>query len=464
MEILNEFSKLFVLDIRNTMGILFWGNLILAILIFAFRLTITNYDTQKLLFIFGSSKIIQSFAWLAFFSRTNIDVNNPIALVLPNSLIFASYYLESIALLMLFKHKKSKTFKTQLIIFIFSLLSFYCAVWLKAPENIRVSLVSVNIFLLLIYPTSRFLKEARKSLFKKALVINYIVFLSVIFFRIVYPLIHPSTRLYSVETVQKFTFLIIFQMMIISGVGYLLLLQEEKEILVKKLLDDKNKFFSIIAHDLRGPFNGIIGLSELLLEKENKLDTQETNTFIELINESSKNAFNLLDNLLTWAQSQTGILKFNPEIIEVSAIIDKTIHLLENIAKNKNITILSEIKNEEYIVADHNMLETIFRNLISNAIKFTNFDGEVVLSMKKEKNEIIFSIKDNGIGIDPEKLETLFEINHKNSTPGTDNELGTGLGLMLCKDFIEKHGGKIWVESKIGQGSTFLFNILQTKN
>ena len=107
MEILNEFSKLFVLDIRNTMGILFWGNLILAILIFAFRLTITNYDTQKLLFIFGSSKIIQSFAWLAFFSRTNIDVNNPIALVLPNSLIFASYYLESIALLMLFKHKKS---------------------------------------------------------------------------------------------------------------------------------------------------------------------------------------------------------------------------------------------------------------------------------------------------------------------------------------------------------------------
>lgn len=258
---------------------------------------------------------------------------------------------------------------------------------------------------------------------------------------------------------MHYGFLIIFLMMTISGVGYLLLLQEEKEIQVKKLLDDKDQFFSIIAHDLKGPFNGIIGLSELLLEKDNELNNEETNEFIELIHQSSKNTFSLLDNLLTWAQSQTGSLTFNPKKIEISSITDKTIHLLANIAKNKNISIQSEIEKNQYVFADNNMLETIFRNLISNAIKFTNNNGLVVVSMKKENNQIVFSIQDNGIGIAPKNIANLFAINQKNNTLGTNDETGTGLGLMLCKDFVEKHGGKIWVESDINRGSNFRFTI-----
>ncbi|GEL10569.1 hypothetical protein FGL01_13080 [Flavobacterium glycines] len=247
--------------------------------------------------------------------------------------------------------------------------------------------------------------------------------------------------------------------MTISGVGYLLLLQEEKEKQIKKLLDDKNQFFSIIAHDLKGPFNGIIGLSELLLEKDNELDNKETNEFIELIHQSSKNTFSLLDNLLTWAQSQTGSLEFNPKKTEISTITDKTIHLLANIAKSKNICIQSEIDKNQHIIADSNMLETVFRNLISNAIKFTENNGKVIISMKKEHNQIVFSVQDNGTGIAPEKIANLFGINEKNNTLGTNNETGTGLGLMLCKDFVEKHGGKIWVKSELGKGSTFMFSI-----
>ncbi|MFA9191964.1 HAMP domain-containing sensor histidine kinase [Flavobacterium sp. FZUC8N2.13] len=459
MECLNQFSKLFVLDIRNTMGLLFWGNFALATLVFTFRFSLFSKDNKTHLLIFGFSKIFQSFAWLAFFLRTDTATFNPINIIIPNTLVLTSYYLESIAMLMMVKDKSKKAYRIQTILLAIVLMCFYCAVWIKSKDNIRIALASLSIFILLIIPTLRFLTETRSSLFKKILGFNYIILLAVLTFRTIYPLFKTSTTLYSIDPAQKIIFLIIFLMMIISGVGYLLLLQEEKEIQIKKLLDDKDKFFSIIAHDLRSPFNGIIGLTELLLEKNHQLDAKETNEFVHLIHQSSKNAYSLLDNLLTWAQSQTGNLEFSPKKIQISPIIDKTMSLLVNIAKNKNISIQSEIINGEYAFADKNMLETVFRNLISNAIKFTKTNGEVKLSMTKENHQIVFSVQDNGIGIAAETITNLFAINHKNTTSGTNDETGTGLGLMLCKDFIEKHGGKIWVESEIGKGSNFKFTI-----
>lgn len=344
MEILNQFSKLFVLDIRNTMGLLFWGNFTLAILVFTFRYALIIKESQKQLLIFGFSKICLAFAWLAFFLRTDTVSYDPIKFITTNTLIFSGYYLESVAMLMIVKNNTKKAFQTQFILFIIALVSFYTAIGFQAPCNIRVSLASFNIFLILIIPTWRFLTESKGSLFKRILGFNYIILLLVLIFRTLYPLLKTSTSLYSVDTSQKIIFLITFIMMIIGGVGYLLLLQEEKEIQIKKLLNDKDQFFSIIAHDLKGPFNGIIGLSELLLEKDNELNNEETNKFIELIHQSSKNTFSLLDNLLTWAQSQTGSLEFNPKKTEISTITDKTIHLLANIAKSKNISIQSEIE------------------------------------------------------------------------------------------------------------------------
>lgn len=459
METLNQFFKLFVLDIRNTMGLLFWGNFALAALVFTFRFTLFSKDSKAHLLVFGCSKIFQSFAWLAFFLRTDTVTINPIDIIITNTLVFTSYYLESVAMLMMVKGTSKKAYRLQILLFVITLLGFYGAILFGVAANIRVSMASIIIFSLLIIPSLQFLIAARSSLFKKILGFNYIILLIVLVFRTFYPLFKTSTTLYSVDPTQKIIFLIIFLMMIISGVGFLLLLQEEKEIQVKKLLDDKDKFFSIIAHDLRGPFNGIIGLSELLLEKDNQLKPKETNEFIQLIHQSSKNAYSLLDNLLTWAQSQTGSLEFVPKKIKISPIIDKTINLLGNIAKSKNITIQSEIKNEEYVFADKDMLETIFRNLISNAIKFTENNGKVLLSMTNENNKTVFSIKDSGIGIAPEKMTNLFAINQRNTTSGTNDETGTGLGLTLCKDFVEKHDGQIWVESEIGKGSNFKFSI-----
>ena len=459
MELLNQFTKLFVLDIRNTMGLLFWGNFTLAILVFTFRYTLTNKKSKKKLLVFGFSKTFLALAWLAFFLRKDITSFEPIKFIVTNILVFVGYYLESIAMLMIVKNQTKKAFHTQLLILILNLAAFYIAVALEAPSNIRVSVASFNIFLIIIIPTWRFLTEINGSLFKRILGFNYSILLIVLIFRIIYPLFNTSTSLYSLDVTQKIVFLIIFIMMNISGVGYLLLLQEEKETQVKKLLDDQNQFFSIIAHDLKGPFNGIIGLSELLLEKDNKLNNEETNEFIQLIHQSSKNTFSLLDNLLTWAQSQTGSLTFNPKKIEISSITDKTIHLLANIAKSKNISIQSEIEKNQYVFADNNMLETIFRNLISNAIKFTETNGEVLLSMTRENNQIVFSVQDSGIGIPSEKITNLFDIKHRNTTSGTNDEPGTGLGLMLCKGFVKKHGGKIWVESEMGKGSNFRFSI-----
>ena len=459
METLNQFFKLFVLDIRNTMGLLFWGNFALATLVFTFRFTVFSKDNKAHLLVFGCSKIFQSFAWLAFFLRTDTVTINPINIIITNTLLFTSYYLESVAMLMMVKGTSKKAYRLQILLFVITLLGFCGFILLGVAANIRVSMASIIVFSLLIMPSLQFLTAARSSLFKKILGFNYVILLIVLVFRTFYPLFKTSTTLYSVDPTQKIIFLIIFLMMIISGVGFLLLLQEEKEIQVKKLLDDKDKFFSIIAHDLRGPFNGVIGLSELLLEKDNQLKPKETNEFIQLIHQSSKNAYSLLDNLLTWAQSQTGSLEFVPKKIKISPIIDRTINLMDNIAQSKNITIQSEIKNEEYVFADKDMLETIFRNLISNAIKFTENNGKVLLSMTNENNKTVFSIKDSGIGIAPEKMANLFAINQRNTTSGTNDETGTGLGLTLCKDFVEKHGGQIWVESEIGKGSNFKFSI-----
>lgn len=346
METLNQFSKLFILDIRNIMGLLFWGNFALATLVFTFRCTHFSKDNKKHLLVFGWSKIFQSFVWLAFFLRTDTITFNPINIIIPNTLVFASYYLESIAMLMMVKDSSKKVYRMQAMLFVIILLSFYCAVWIKAAVNIRISLSSLSIFLLLITPALRFLTETRSSLFKKIVGFNYVILLTTLIFRTIYPLFYTKTSLYNADPTQNFIFLIIFLMMIISGVGYLLLLQEEKETQIKKLLDDKDKFFSIIAHDLKGPFNGIIGLSELLMEKKTHSDNDETNEFIQLIHQSSKNTYSLLENLLTWAQSQTGSIEFSPKKIEIISVTDKTINLLANIAQNKNIVIRSQIQKK----------------------------------------------------------------------------------------------------------------------
>lgn len=240
-------------------------------------------------------------------------------------------------------------------------------------------------------------------------------------------------------------------------IAELALLKSEKEL--KELNSTKDKLFSIIGHDLRSPFNSIIGLSDLLIEKVNDSSFSENEKYLRYINNSADQTLILLDNLLNWAKSQTGTLSVNIENIILSDIILEVLKLKKPIAKAKNISLNYFATDEFEINADKNLLKTIFRNLISNAIKFTKIDGEIRIYAIRKKDFVEVTISDNGIGISTEKLKKLFKLSLDSSTYGTANEKGSGLGLLLCKDFIEKLNGKLWVESIEGKGSDFKFTL-----
>lgn len=228
----------------------------------------------------------------------------------------------------------------------------------------------------------------------------------------------------------------------------------------QKLIDannTKDKFFSIISHDLKSPFNSILGFSDLLQENAYEYERDKIHKFASTINVSANKTFNLLENLLEWSRTQTGKIKFKPYRIIVEKIILNNIRQFHLPAEDKNIEIKYKVTDALEIIADENMLDTILRNLISNSIKFTQEGGKILITVTQNSEETYFSVEDNGVGITNEALKKLFKIEEKTSTEGTNKEVGTGLGLLLCKEFVEMHGGRIWVESEVGKGSEFKF-------
>ena len=236
----------------------------------------------------------------------------------------------------------------------------------------------------------------------------------------------------------------------------------EKELV--ELNASKDKFFSIVAHDLKSPFNAIAGFSELLDEKVREKDYERIGEFAGIIHQSSFRAMDLLTNLMEWSQSQTGRMEFKPEYLKMEVLLNNTLLLFTDIALQKSIIISMNMDPNAQIYGDKDKMATILRNLISNAIKFTFPGGEIKLSCKVKQGEVIVSISDTGTGIPADAIDKLFRIDSDYSTPGTKNEKGTGLGLILCKEFVEKHGGKIWVESQEGKGSEFHFTIPNNLN
>ena len=240
--------------------------------------------------------------------------------------------------------------------------------------------------------------------------------------------------------------------------------RRERELIIKKQNEEllslnaaKDKFFSIIAHDLKSPFNAIIGFSDLLLGRIEKHDFEGIDKYTKIINQSSKKALELLLNLMEWSKIQTGRMEYRPEYFEINTIIEETIILLGCNAEQKNIFISNNITKETMVHADKIMISAVLRNLISNAIKFTKPKGSITLTSEQLKDEVIISVKDNGVGITKEESEKLFKIDGVYSKPGTQQEKGTGLGLILCKEFLEKNNGKIWIESTVDVGTTFYF-------
>jgi signal transduction histidine kinase len=231
----------------------------------------------------------------------------------------------------------------------------------------------------------------------------------------------------------------------------------EQSIGLKQLNQDKDLFLSILAHDLKSPFSGILGLTQLLAKNIRKYDIDKTEDLLMNVNKAANNSYKLLDDLLMWAHSQMGKLPFDPKSFMLAEICLETEEMLKLNAVEKNITINICKEKDISVFADREMLKTVLRNLVSNAIKFTNTDGTISVNAVQNQKDVTISVSDNGVGIEPELLENLFNISHRNSTLGTANEKGTGFGLLICKDFINKHGGEIWVESEVGKGSVFKF-------
>ena len=227
-----------------------------------------------------------------------------------------------------------------------------------------------------------------------------------------------------------------------------------------KHIATKDKFFSIIAHDLRSPFNGFLGLTQIMVEELPSLTMAEIQEIATGLRDSAVNLFRLLENLLSWSRMQQGLIAFNPHDVQLLPIVEESSGILNESAKHKNIDLTFDIPNDLSIFADTNLLQTVMRNLVSNAIKFTTNGGSVLVSAKAiEHGGVEISIKDSGIGISTTMVGDLFRLDSKAGRKGTAGEPSTGLGLMLCKEFVGMHGGNICVKSEEGKGSVFSFTI-----
>jgi len=227
-----------------------------------------------------------------------------------------------------------------------------------------------------------------------------------------------------------------------------------------KLNETKDRFISIISHDLRTPFSSILGFTDLLLS-DSDLTEIEKRQYVEFIKESSKSMLSLVNSLLDWTRLQTGRIRFEPEKIEVSSIIESSLNALSGVAFQKNIEITSNVSKDTVVFVDKDLMLQVINNLISNSIKFTPQHGSIIISVKPSSRMrfIEFTVKDSGIGIKPDDIKKLFKVDSKFTSEGTEGEKGTGLGLSLVKEIIDKHGGEIWVESDFGKGSQFKFTL-----
>jgi len=268
-----------------------------------------------------------------------------------------------------------------------------------------------------------------------------------------------SIKYYEARIVQSFKREILLLLRDITA-------QKTAELQLKKITEElrqlnttKDRFFSIIAHDLRTPIIGLIGYGEILANEVEELSHKEIKEFSSNIVELSKNTINLLSNLLEWSRLQTGRIQFNPTKLNLSQTIENVFDLLMSNAASKQLELQNNVNANLNVNADENMLRSIIMNLTSNSIKFTNPGGRIIISAEPNHKWVNLKIEDNGIGIEPENIKKIFDLDKNFSTRGTLNERGSGLGIILCKEFVQRHGGKIDVESKVNEGTKFQFTL-----
>lgn len=232
---------------------------------------------------------------------------------------------------------------------------------------------------------------------------------------------------------------------------------------LSRMIATKDKFFSIIAHDLRNPIGAFKNITELLADSFDDLTEEEKKDFIGEMKNSTESIYSLLENLLTWSRSQQGLINLFPENFKAKKLIEAVVKSVKLNAGQKNIEISLNIENKAEFHADYNTVETVLRNIATNAIKYTHTGGKIEIGAVKKDEYILFHVRDNGIGMDTYTLNKLFSVETNTSMPGTNSERGTGLGLILCSGFVKMNKGQIWAESSEGIGSVFYFTLPAAK-
>lgn len=340
------------------------------------------------------------------------------------------------------------------------------ALFIGGADNIRIAVYSFVSSIYILIGSIVFLRKGKEnSLYGFFSILTFALF-GAFAYRGFEALSLNSINLYSPFISNKITLVIYLLLSFSSAIFILLIMKEEDRKILKhdnelldKLNSTNNKIMSVLAHDLRNHFNAILGFTNILKDDNVNLNSKEGKMYINILNEQAEDTNNLLESLLSWARTQTKQFQYYPEFIPLNETIINLIDSLKNLAALKGITLMEEVPTGTNIYADKNMLNTIIRNLISNSIKFTPKKGIIKVKVSEHTDYLKFEVQDNGIGINKNEVDKLFNINTNRSTRGTNNEKGTGLGLLLCKDFVEKHGGTIWVESEPNVGSTFLFTI-----
>jgi len=268
----------------------------------------------------------------------------------------------------------------------------------------------------------------------------------------------------SSEIVGLLTSLLMFLGMLMIKQYFLSILEVKDKIYndqkqLEKINKSKDRLFSIISHDLKNPFNTILNFSHLLLRNYKQPIPDKAYDFIRRIHKSARCGYTLLENLLQWSRFQTGTIDLVLDTLNMNLLVEQNILLLTENANAKHISLINKLENHVSVLADENMISTVIRNLLSNAIKFTPVNGTITISKELRGNDVVLSISDTGVGMNPQEVKNLFELETNFSKPGTDLEQGSGLGLVICREFIRLNSGKIWAESEEGTGSTFSFCI-----
>jgi signal transduction histidine kinase len=234
---------------------------------------------------------------------------------------------------------------------------------------------------------------------------------------------------------------------------------EEQARYLEQLNATKDRFFSILAHDIKGPLNSLTAFLDIMSNHLDEMSKEDIQFMSSSLNRSVKNLYQLLENVLSWSRSQMGVIEYNFEELPLKNIVKENLQLLHMSASNKGIELRDEVPSDLVVYADRPSLNTIIRNLLSNAIKFTGEGGEVTVGASVNGHKAVVFVRDTGVGMPKEIQERLFKVDKRVSTKGTANETGTGLGLILVKEFVERNGGEIWVESQVDVGTTFYFTL-----